>query len=127
MKTTVIVSRGNPGLDGNRTRVELMNIVLRFVARVYPKSELLSDSATILFNMPKGDEGDYKWCLENVMNRVYLDSVYCDEEAQAKADKLYDAYMKCEDREGKVGVGLIKYYLRTTYMQEEGLASVYVR
>ena len=127
MKTTVIVCRGNPGLDGNRTRVEVMNIVMRFIARVYPKSELLSDKATILLNLPTGEEGDYKWCLDNVMNRVYLDSVYSDEEAQAKADKLYDAYMKCEDRAGKVGTGLIGYYLRTTYMQEEGLASIYVR
>jgi len=125
-KVTVIVSRGNPGLDGNRTRVELMNIVLRFVAKVNPKSELLSDSATILLNT-RMDEGDYRWCLDNVMNRVYLDSVYSDEEADAKADKLLAAYNRCEDRAGKVGTGLIDYYLRTTYMREEGLASMYVR
>jgi len=125
--TTVVVCRGNPGQDGNLTRVQLLNIVMRLFAKAYPRSELLSDDATIVLNVPIGDEGDYKWCLDNVMNRAYLDSVYSDEEAQEKADRLFAAYEACPDRDGKLGVGLIRYYLEMTYLREEGLASVYVR
>ena len=127
MKATIVICKGDPMLDGNKTRIELMNIVLRFIARVNPRCELLSDDATIVLNYPNAAEGDYKWCLENVMNKVYLDSVYNDNEAQAKADRLYEIYTAREDGAGKVGLSLIKHYLRTTYMQEERLASVYTR
>jgi len=127
VKTTVVVMKGIAGADGNLTRVQLMNIVLRFIAKVYPRSELLSDRACVILNIPTGEVGDYRWCLDNVMNRAYLDSVYADEEAEAKAVKLYEAYKACEDREGKVGIGLIRYYMQTTYLQDEGMASMFVR
>ena len=126
MKAMVIVVKGDQNISNNAAKAAEMNVILRFVAKCVPRCELLMDANTMVLNMPKADEGDHIWVKDRVLSRAYLDGVYSDADAEKKAEKLYGIYMAQDDREGKVGLGLIRYELRQLYLDERG-SSIYLR
>lgn len=125
MKATIVVLKGNPDMEGNRIKINRMNVLLRFVRLCLPRSELLADSACFLLNIPKAEEGDPTWVRENVMCKLYWDNTNSDEEAAVKAEQLYTVYKEAGGTD-EVGLGLIRYYLQDMYLIEKS-ASIFVR
>ena len=125
MKATVIICKGDMNYLSHVVKVNEMNIILRFIEMCVPKCEFMQDDSTMVLNMPAKD-GDQEWVRKNVLNKVYLDGTYNDTDATEKARKLHAIYEGLEDHEGKVGLDLIKWYLKDLYLDERG-ASIYVR
>ena len=125
MKATIVVMKGNPDMEGNRIKINRMNVLLEFVHMCLPRSELLADDACFLMDIPKAEEGDYKWVKDNVMNKIYWDNTNSPAEAKKKAEQLYTVYKDAGGMD-EVGLGLIRYYLQDMYLIERS-ASIFVR
>ena len=125
MKATIVVLKGNPDMEGNRVKINKMNVLLRFVSLCNPRAELLADSACFVLNLPKAEEGDEKWVRENVMCKIYWDNTGNDAEAAAKAEQLCTVFKEAGGTD-EVGVGLIRHYLQEMYLIERS-ASIFLR
>lgn len=125
MKATIVVLKGNPDMEGNRVKINKMNVLLRFVCLCNPRAELLADSACFVLNLPKAEEGDEKWVRENVLRKMYWDSTGNDAEAAAKAEQLYTVFKEVGGTD-EVGVGVIRHYLQEMYLIERS-ASIFLR
>ena len=125
MKATIVIMKGNPDVEGNRIKINKMNVLLEFVHMCLPRSELLQDSACFHMDIPKAEEGDYKWVNENVMNKIYWDNTNNAAEAKKKAEQLYTIYKDAGGMD-EVGLGIIRYYLQNMYLIEKS-ASIFVR
>ena len=125
MKATVVIMKGNPDVVGNRQKINQANVLLRFVNLCIPKAELLQDSSCFLLNLPKADEGDPQWVVDNVMRKMYWDNTSNDAEACRKAEQLYTIY-KDAGGMNEVGLGLVRRYLQEWYLIEKS-ASIFIR
>lgn len=117
--------KGNPDVEGNRIKINKMNVLLEFVHMCVPRSELLKDKATFVLEMPKAEEGDPKWVNDNILRKIYWDNTNSEAEAIKKAELLYTIYKDAGGTD-EVGLGLIRYYLQEMYLIEKS-ASVFVR
>ena len=125
MKATVVVLKGNPDVVGQRIKINMMDVLLRFVRLCNPKAELLQDDACFLLNLPKAEEGDVRWVMENVLRKTYWDNTSNSLEAQEKAERLYEIYRQAGGTD-QVQLGIIRKYLQDMYLIEK-CASVFVR
>ena len=125
MKATVVVLKGNPDVVGQRIKINMMDVLLNFVHLCNPKSELLQDGACFVLNLPKAEEGDVKWLMENVLRKKYWDNTSSSLEAQRKAQELKDLFDEAGGTD-QAQLGIIKKYLQDMYLIEKS-ASVFVR
>lgn len=124
-RITVIVIRGNQSNEQNAEKMNQMEIIMRLVHRCMPKSEFMMDDATIMLELDNDEPGDPRWVEDNVLNRVYIDSVRGSAECIEKCDRLYAI---CEEKGGvdKVRLGLIQKFLNDFYLAQRS-ASIYIR
>lgn len=125
MRTTVIIMKGNPDVVGQRIKINMMDVLLNFVHLCNPKSELLQDDATFLFNMPNAHEGDPQWVMENILRKRYWDNTSNNAEAKEKAAELYRLFQEAGGTD-QVGLGIIRKYLQDMYLIEK-CASIFIR
>lgn len=124
--TVITVARGDRQIEGNRIKMNAMDILFRFVARVKEGCEYLSDANNMVMIMPS-DEGDPKWMEDKVMRFVSIvNSSMSENDIVRKVDALCQRFEASEGTPDKVGVGLVRRYLDKYYLIQR-YASVFVR
>lgn len=125
MKATIVVLKGNPDVVGQRIKLNMMDVLLRFVHKCNPKSELLQDDACFLLNLPKAEDGDVKWLMDNVLRKIYWDNTTNPREAEEKAERLYGIFKEAGGTD-QAQLGVIRKYLQDMYLIEK-CASIFTR
>ena len=123
-RTMFVIHRGNPDVEGVSMKMNAINVVVRFVKMVQPKTEMLTDNNTILVVMPDNAPGDTKWVMDNVFRYVDVLGTIGDDEAEKRAKKAFDRYSALEKTGKEVGSGIIMHYLQQFYLIEKA-ASVF--
>ena len=123
-RTMFVIHRGNPDVEGVAVKMNAINVVVRFVKMVLPKTEMLIDKNTILVVMPDNNVGNTAWVKDNVFKFVDILGTVGDDEAESRAKRAYDRYQTLEKKGDEVGSGIITYYLQQFYLIEKS-ASVF--
>jgi hypothetical protein len=125
MKATVVVFKGNPDMEGNRIKMNIMEVLTRFVGKCMPKVDVMSDGVCIVMNFPKAEGGDPQWVVDRVLRRMYWDDASTPAEAEDRAERLYTLFKEAGGTD-EVGLGLVERYLSEMYLMEKS-ASVFKR
>lgn len=124
-RTMFVIARGNPDVEGNMLKMNAINVIVKFIQRVMPKTVVMSDKNTIIVIFPDNNPGDVKWLQDNVFRYVDIIGTTNDNEAQKKAEKAYDRYESVpKDGKNKVGSGILLHYLQQYYLIEKS-ASIF--
>lgn len=124
-RTMFVIARGNPDVEGNMLKMNAINVIVRFIEKVLPKTTVMSDKNTIIVIFPDNNPGDVKWLQDNVFKFVDIIGTTNDGEAVKRAEKAYDRYMAAEkDSKEKVGSGILLHYLQQYYLIEKS-ASIF--
>ena len=120
-----VIFRGNPDVEGNILKINALNVVVKFIQKVLPKTTVISDKNTIIVIFPDTNAGDTKWVLDNVFRFVDIMGTTNDGEAEKKAEKAFDKYKSVQENgPERVGTGLLLYYMQHFYLMEKS-ASVF--
>lgn len=124
--TVVVIGRGDRQIEGNRIKMNAMEILLRFVAKVRGDCEFLSDDNTMVMLMPS-DEGDLEWAEEKVMRYVSIvQSMMSKADMERKVEQLCAKFEEEGGTPDKLGTALVRRYLDKYYLIQR-YASVFER
>ena len=124
-RSMFVIFKGNADVEGNMLKMNAINVVVRFIEKVLPKTIVMSDKNSTIIVFPDGNPGDVKWLQDNVFRYVDILGTTNDAEAVKRAEKAYDRYSSAEkDGKEKVGSAILMHYLQQFYLIEKA-ASVF--
>ena len=128
MKTVIVIAKGNKDVEGVMVKMNALNVVVKFIQKVLPKTVVMSDNNTILIVFPDDNKGNPKWVQDNIFRFVDVLGTTNDAEAEKRALKAYDKYEvtphMTDDGKEMVGSGTLIHYLQQFYLIEK-FASVF--
>ena len=92
IKTIFVIAKGNRDVEGVMVKMNALNVVVKFIQKVLPKTVVMSDNNTILVIFPDDNKGDPKWVQDNIFRFVDIMGTTNDKEAEIRAQKAYDRY-----------------------------------
>lgn len=123
----VTICKGDRNVEGMRIKMNAMEILLGFVKRTVPGSELMSDNNNTVMILPTAEEGDPMWLENNVMRYVSMvSSLMSKDDIARKTDELCRKFETAGGTPDKVGIGIIRRYLDKYYLIQR-FASIFVR
>lgn len=114
---TIVILKGNKDIEGAMIKLNAIKVLTKFTAKIHNSEAVFGKYTVVIGGIPLDAPGDPLKMNETLFRKADIYGTTNDNEAEKRAEKLYDAFKELELAPADFGIGVLKYLLDKMYMQ----------